>query len=84
MPLRSVLDRIRILDLTTNLPGPLASQILGDFGADVIKVESLIGDPIRHYPPFVDHESQLNLLLNRNGNSKMTVLFIPCKVLKID
>ncbi|PWI47869.1 hypothetical protein CEE45_09505 [Candidatus Heimdallarchaeota archaeon B3_Heim] len=69
MPLRSVLDGIRILDLTTNLPGPLASQILGDFGADVIKVESLVGDPIRHYPPFVDHESQLNLLLNRNKRS---------------
>ncbi|MHA1993651.1 MAG: CaiB/BaiF CoA transferase family protein [Candidatus Hodarchaeales archaeon] len=69
MPLRTVLDGIRILDLTTNLPGPLASQILGDFGADIIKIESLTGDPIRSYPPFVDDESQLNLLLNRNKRS---------------
>ncbi len=69
MPLRSVLTGIRILDLTTNLPGPLATQILGDFGADVIKVESLTGDPVRYYPPFVDQDSQLNLLLNRNKRS---------------
>ncbi|MHA1444789.1 MAG: CaiB/BaiF CoA transferase family protein, partial [Candidatus Hodarchaeales archaeon] len=69
MPLRSILSGTRILDLTTNLPGPLATQILGDFGADVIKVESLSGDPIRHYPPFIDSESTLNLLLNRNKRS---------------
>ncbi|MHA1977586.1 MAG: CaiB/BaiF CoA transferase family protein [Candidatus Hodarchaeales archaeon] len=69
MPLRSVLEGIRVLDLTTNLPGPLATQMLGDFGADVIKVESLIGDPVRYYPPFIDQESQLNLLLNRNKRS---------------
>ncbi|MHA2156258.1 MAG: CaiB/BaiF CoA transferase family protein [Candidatus Hodarchaeales archaeon] len=69
MPLRTVLEAIRVLDLTTNLPGPLASQILGDFGADIIKVESLTGDPIRLYPPFVDDETQLNLLLNRNKRS---------------
>ena len=69
MPLRSILSGTRILDLTTNLPGPLATQILGDFGADVIKIESLSGDPIRHYPPFIDNESTLNLLLNRNKRS---------------
>jgi len=69
MPFRSILSNIRILDLTTNLPGPLATQILGDFGADVIKVESLEGDPIRQYPPFIENESTLNLLLNRNKRS---------------
>ena len=69
MPLRTILSGKRVLDLTTNLPGPLATQILGDFGADVIKVESLSGDPIRHYPPFIESESNLNLLLNRNKRS---------------
>ena len=69
MPFRSILSGIRILDLTSNLPGPLATQILGDFGADVIKVESLSGDPIRHYPPFIENETSLNLLLNRNKRS---------------
>ncbi|MHA1947217.1 MAG: CaiB/BaiF CoA transferase family protein [Candidatus Hodarchaeales archaeon] len=69
MPFRSILTGIRILDLTSNLPGPLATQILGDFGADVIKVESLSGDPIRHYPPFIENDTTLNLLLNRNKRS---------------
>lgn len=69
MPLRSVLKDIRVLDLTSNLPGPLATQILGDFGADVIKVESLKGDNVRHYPPFIETESIYNLLLNRNKRS---------------
>ncbi|MFX0211722.1 MAG: CaiB/BaiF CoA transferase family protein, partial [Candidatus Hodarchaeota archaeon] len=49
--------------------GPLASQILGDFGADVIKIESPRGDNVRHYPPFIESESVIYLLLNRNKRS---------------
>ena len=69
MPFRHCLSDIRILDLTSNLPGPLATQILGDMGADVIKVESLVGDTTRYYPPFLGSESMINLLLNRNKRS---------------
>ncbi len=69
MPLRQSLKGVRILDLTSNLPGPLASQILGDFGADVIKVESPQGDNTRYYPPFIESESVIFLLLNRNKRS---------------
>jgi crotonobetainyl-CoA:carnitine CoA-transferase CaiB-like acyl-CoA transferase len=69
MPLRDALQGITILDLTTNLPGPLATQMLGDFGANIIKIESFTGDPVRYYPPFVNDVSQLNLLLNRNKRS---------------
>ncbi|MFX0124662.1 MAG: CaiB/BaiF CoA transferase family protein [Candidatus Hodarchaeota archaeon] len=69
MPLHKSLLGIRILDLTSNLPGPLATQILGDFGADVIKVESPQGDNVRHYPPFIETESVIFLLLNRNKRS---------------
>ncbi len=60
---------IRILDLTNNLPGPFASQLLGDLGADVIKVESLEGDNVRKYPPFINNDSQIFVLLNRNKRS---------------
>jgi len=45
-PLRP-LQGIRIVDLTSVLFGPYASQFLGDYGADVIKVETLIGDSTR-------------------------------------
>ncbi|MFX1247258.1 MAG: CaiB/BaiF CoA transferase family protein [Promethearchaeota archaeon] len=69
MPLRQSLKGIRILDLTSNLPGPLATQILGDFGADVIKIESPRGDIVRNYPPFIASESLIFLLLNRNKRS---------------
>jgi crotonobetainyl-CoA:carnitine CoA-transferase CaiB-like acyl-CoA transferase len=69
MPLRHSLSGIRILDLTSNLPGPLATQMLGDMGADVIKIESLSGDNTRTYPPFLGTESLINLFLNRNKRS---------------
>ncbi len=67
------LDGIRILDLTTMLLGPLAAQILGDMGADVIKVEAPDGDAIRTIGP-ARHYGMAALFLNINRNKRSLVL----------
>lgn len=49
------LDGIRVVDLTRLLPGPYATQLFADMGADVIKVEDTdTGDYARHMPPMTD------------------------------
>src|SRR5829696_9348512 len=75
-PLRGV----RVLDLTRVLAGPLATMILGDLGADVIKVERPDGgDETRGWgPPFDDRgESAYYLSVNRNKRSLAADLAAP-------
>jgi succinate---hydroxymethylglutarate CoA-transferase len=62
---------VRVLDLTRILAGPLCAQMLGDMGADVIKVEPPgAGDDTRTWgPPFVNGESAYFLGVNRNKRS---------------
>ncbi len=61
---------LRILDLTRLLPGPYATLVLADLGADVVKVEEPEGgDYCRALPPFVGDGSALFHLLNRNKRS---------------
>jgi len=58
---------IRVLDLSENLAGPFCAQILGDLGADVMKVERPGGDPARAWgPPFDGGDAVLFLAANRN------------------
>ena len=65
-----MLEGIRVLDLAQNIAGPQATQILGDLGADVIKVEPPEGDPTRQWgPPFWNNEAPLYLAFNRNKRS---------------
>ncbi|RYF50531.1 MAG: CoA transferase, partial [Comamonadaceae bacterium] len=45
------LEKIRVIDLSTVIMGPLAARMLGDMGADVIKVEPPAGDPVRAIGP---------------------------------
>lgn len=66
------LDAIRVLDFSTLLPGPLASLVLAEAGAEVIKVERPGGEDMRRYAPFVDGTSVNFALLNR-GKSALEI-----------
>ena len=65
------LDGVRILDLCRVVSGPFATMLLGDLGADVVKIEEPgQGDEARSYgPPFVGGESAYFLSVNRNKRS---------------
>jgi formyl-CoA transferase len=61
---------IRVLDFTQALAGPYCTMLLGDLGADVIKVEPPSGDQSRRWgPPFINGESSYFLSVNRNKRS---------------
>jgi len=53
-PSRNALEGVRVLDLSQGIAGPLAARLLGDFGADVIKLEPPHGDLGRTLPPLVE------------------------------
>jgi len=67
----TVLDSVRVVEMTEALAGPYCGMLLGDFGADVIKVERPVsGDQSRNWgPPFVGTESAYYLAANRNKRS---------------
>ena len=67
----AALDGIRVVDMTEAMAGPYCSMLLGDMGADVVKVERRgVGDQSRGWgPPFVGSESAYFLSVNRNKRS---------------
>ena len=61
---------IRVLDFSHALAGPYCTMLLGDLGADIIKVEPPSGDHSRQWgPPFINGESSYFLSVNRNKRS---------------
>jgi crotonobetainyl-CoA:carnitine CoA-transferase CaiB-like acyl-CoA transferase len=63
------LTGVRVLDLSRFVAGPFCCQILGDHGADVIKVEKSDGEPARRMPPFLQDESLYVLAYNGSKRS---------------
>jgi crotonobetainyl-CoA:carnitine CoA-transferase CaiB-like acyl-CoA transferase len=67
------LEGIRILDLSSVLLGPYASQLLGDYGADVIKIEGPEGDSTRYTGP-ARNRGMAAMFLGSNRNKRSLVL----------
>ena len=79
------LDGLRVLDLTRVLAGPLCTMVLGDLGADVLKVERPDGgDDTRGWgPPFAGDDAAYFLSLNRNKRSITVDLKSPAEVARV-
>jgi len=65
-----LLEGVRVVDLTTVVMGPLATRMLADMGADVIWVESPVGDVLREYEPMRSPGmGAFNMSVSRNKRS---------------
>ena len=66
----AALEDIKVVDITRTLAGPFCTMLLGDMGADVVKIEEPSqGDETRNWTPFWNNESTQFLTFNRNKRS---------------
>ncbi len=72
-PLAQPLKGYRVVDVTTFLSGPFATQILADLGAEVVKVETLDGDMTRGIPPYAVGEDSAYYLATNRGKKSIAV-----------
>ena len=78
MDSKPLLKNMRILDFTRVLSGPFATMMLGDLGAEVIKIEPPNGDESRVWPPIMENGTNAYFLaLNRNKRSLVLNLKAP-------
>ena len=78
------LEGLRVLDFSTLLPGPLATLLLAEAGAEVVKIERPgEGDGMRGYPPTLGVESLSFALLNRGKRSLAIDLKDPEEVARL-
>lgn len=63
------LSSFRVLDLSRGLPGPFCTQILSDYGAEIIKIEDRTGEPARRNHPSIAGEGAQFFSVNRNKRS---------------
>lgn len=68
------LDGVKVVEMTSVVLGPYACQILGDLGADVIKIEPPSGDTNRNLGPYRTHRDMASLFINCNRNKRSVVL----------
>lgn len=67
---KTPLEGIRIIDFTQAMAGPIATMLLGDLGAEIIKIEPINGDQTRKWaPPYMNGMSSYFLSANRNKRS---------------
>ena len=67
---QGALHGVLVIDCSQVLAGPYCSMLLGDMGADVIKIEKPTGDDMRRWgPPFIEGESTAFMAVNRNKRS---------------
>jgi len=77
------LEGLKVLDFTTLLPGPLATLMLAEAGATVIKIERPGGEELHSFPPFIDGHSVTYAMLNRGKERRDLDLKDPADLAKV-